>query len=138
MAFTEEQLTAVEKSFGRCCTQDEFWDRFYQRFTNSSGEIRDMYKNTDFDKQRALIRNSVSFAIMYAKNEGKGLAGMKIDQAAELHKRENLNIRPDMYPLWVTALTSTLQDLDPLYEDGLSEAWAEVMAPTINYFIKKY
>lgn len=97
-----------------------------------------MFKNTDPSAQRMIIRNGVSFAVMFAKNGGTGLAAERVLTAGKRHRREELNVRPELYKVWFKALLKTLEQHDPSFDQKLANAWEKVLEPTFKSFTAQY
>ncbi|WP_434148297.1 globin [Methylocaldum gracile subsp. desertum] len=48
-------------------------------------------------------------------------------QLGESHSRSRLNIEPDLYDFWVSALISTVAESDPKFNPELEAAWKTVV-----------
>lgn len=133
-----EEIESVRNSFGRCCMQEAFWDAFYGHFTRSSPEIGQMFRDTDLEKQKILLRESINFVIMYAKNPESGLAKNKIEQVGGIHSRGKINVRPELYPLWENSLMNTIKEFDPQFDPKLEKNWHNVLKPALDRMISLY
>ena len=131
-------ISAVESSFGRCCTKDEFWKAFYDRFLESSPEIAPMFAETDFEKQRGLIRAGVNFVLIYAKNAENSLAKTKLNSIGVTHDKAHYNVRPDMYPLWEDSIIATIREMDPKFDDALEQEWRAAIKPALELLKSHY
>src|SRR5690606_3245863 len=94
----------LQQSYGRCLRQDNnFIDRFYQRFLASDPRIEAMFANTDFSKQRMALRRGISMAILHA--EGNSIVERPMNQMADVHSSKGRAPVPaELYPLWVRCL----------------------------------
>ena len=54
----KRQLTNFNRSLDRCADDSRFFDHSYDRFLASSDEIAKKFENTDFDKQKKVLRTS--------------------------------------------------------------------------------
>jgi len=138
MLESELQLNndVVFRSFGRCSLKKDFFEDFYDSFLNRSAEIKAMFAATDMVKQRQLLKNGISFMIMYAKKSPVGVA--KMEQIAKLHDRQHFNVRPDLYRLWLDALLETVQRHDPEFTPEIKKSWIETMNIGLGLFKNLY
>jgi len=118
----------VFQSYGRCCNRDEFFVDFYDHFMSSSEAIKKRFENTDMAAQRHLLRNGVLQLILTAR----GMPDRKLRALGESHNRENYDIQPEWYSLWLDALMKTVRSHDPQYTKDLETAWKEVLKPGID------
>lgn len=123
----------VRQSYGRCIAQLGFFDRFYELFLASSDRIPEMFKNTDFVKQKDLLKEGIALVVMFAKNETSPLVKGKLQHIGTRHSRGDLNITEDMYPLWIESLIHTIREYDGKFTPQLEEEWRQVMVPAIEY-----
>lgn len=117
----------VMQSYGRCCAKPQFFDRFYQRFLDSSPHVRDKFANTDMTAQKQLLRQGILNLVMHAR----GLPDTKLRALGESHSRQHLDIRPELYELWLNALLATINEFDPECDASTQLAWREVLAKGI-------
>ena len=113
----------VMQSYGRCCASDGFFDSFYQNFLASSPQIRDRFANTDMPAQKLLLRQGILNLVMYAR----GMPDTKLRALGESHSRERLDIRPELYDLWLDALLLTISEHDKECDADVRQAWREVL-----------
>ncbi len=133
-----EYVKLVEASFGRCCLCKDFFDHFYNVFLGSSSQLKDMFAKTDFDKQKKLLKNSINYVLMYAKDRG-GISKSALDKVGVVHDRSHVNIKPNMYPLWTESLMKTIQHFEgPNFTQELNTAWREVIKPAIELLKSMY
>lgn len=127
---TAEAVRRVSISYGTCCTNSEFFQKFYSRFTAKSAVIRDMFANTDMALQRQALRSGITFLMQFAT--GAAFAVGKVNQLGESHSRKRLNVPPHLYPLWVSALLETIAECDPEFDKKLEADWQAVLQPGID------
>jgi len=113
----------VMQSYGRCCASPTFFDDFYRHFLASSPEVRDKFAHTDMPAQKLLLRQGILNLVMYAR----GMSDSKLRALGESHSRARLDIRPELYDLWLEALLLTISSHDPKFEPRVREAWREVL-----------
>lgn len=123
-------------SFGRCTLKKDFFEDFYNDFINRSPEIKTMFTNTNMTKQRQLLKDGISYMIMFAKKSATGTA--KMEQIAQLHDRQHFNVRPELYALWLDALLDTVKRHDPQYTPEIRKSWIATMNIGLDLFKKQY
>ena len=127
---------AVEASYDRCLENDEFLDTFYEEFLAKSEEIPPLFANTDFRRQKQMIRMSVRMMVrLGAGEDGTKLA---ISKLGETHSRHHHNIRPELYGLWLDALCESITQYDPEYTPKLEQQWRDTMQAGIEMMISMY
>lgn len=136
---SESSIAAVQQSYGRCCLQVDFWDRFYDTFLKSSPEIAEKFKNTDFTKQKEIIKTSLNFVIMFAKDENNSFAKTKLESVGDIHSRGRVNIAPTMYKLWIDSLLATIAHYEgEKFTPELQQSWREILHPAIELLKSRY
>ncbi|MCR9140844.1 MAG: globin [bacterium] len=131
-----DSLQTARESFGRCALVKNFFTDFYETFFASNPEIPQIFAKTDMRKQQDLLREGISFLLLYgAANENGKLA---IERIGQLHDKSHVNVKPDMYRFWVQSLLETIEKHDPRYSPEVRAAWEEVIAKTINRFTELY
>lgn len=129
-------IDSVNSSYGRVAVKSEFFDEFYDVFLNCDPRIKPMFANTDLEKQKKLLRQGISYMIMYVKDSHAGESAIK--RIAEIHDRNHHSTAPELYPLWINSLLSTVKKFDPQYSDELEKSWRTVLEPGISFFTSKY
>lgn len=117
----------VMQSYGRCCASPSFFDDFYRHFLASSPQIRAKFAETDMPAQKLLLRQGILNLVMYAR----GMSDSKLRALGESHSRTRLDIRPELYDLWLDALLLTVSSHDGQFGPALREAWREVLGKGI-------
>ena len=113
----------VMQSYGRCCASSGFFDSFYQYFLASSPEIREKFAHTNMPAQKQLLRQGILNLVMHAR----GMPDTKLRALGESHSRERLDIRPELYDLWLDALLLTIGEHDKECDADVRQAWREVL-----------
>ena len=107
-----------------------FFDRFYETFLNSSGEIKKMFEKTDPRTQKSLLRQSISYMLEFSttfKNT------KHLESLAQKHSKSQLDINPVHYDLWLSSLINTVKEFDKNYSKDIELAWKVILAPGITY-----
>lgn len=118
----------------KCCVNDPlFIDRFYELFLSSSGEVKLMFKDTDMETQKAMLH--ISMAYMTKSHEKKSEILLKI---ANSHNKNNLNIRPHLYSLWLDSLVSAAKSINHDFDNNTEKLWRTCLQPGIDLMISRY
>lgn len=126
----------VQHSYGACCLSPKFFDDFYDAFLASSSEIAGKFVNTDMSKQKQLLRDGISFMIMFYNGAASGQ--MKVKRLGESHAQDRMDIKPQWYDLWVNALVKTVAKHDPKFSPVLDRAWRTVLSKGIESMRRQY
>ncbi|WP_165235454.1 globin [Aquisphaera insulae] len=134
------KVQLVQQSFGRCLVNQahgqSFLDAFYAEFLASDPRIKRLFSSTDLEKQKDLLKRGLTMLIMYAG--GVGLAKAAIEQLAVKHGRNQLNIDPTLYRLWLKSLSTCVRKYDRKYDDALGDLWNEVLESGISAMKQAY
>lgn len=125
--------TPFNESFERCLNDISFLDKFYEIFFSSSGEVSEMFKNTDMGVQKAMLMTSLVY-MSRAHNDEPNL----LLEIAEKHNKYNLNIKPHLYTLWLNSLIAAAYSIDPLFNEKTEKLWKQVLQPGIDLMISHY
>ncbi len=132
------QIQQVSDSYSRCCKDEAFFEDFYRSFLSQSDEISAMFEQTDWYRQRYLLKSALKSAILFAKEPSVHLVKVLMANIASSHSIDHYNIRPDLYPIWLECMIQTVSKHDPKYSHALGEAWKDVLKPTIEFMISQY
>ncbi len=126
----------VKLSFERCEASGDFGKRFYEIFLDSSDEIAPQFAETDFGKQRKLLRDSVR--IMVSRDPRDPTMRETLRRIGDSHGRRGRAIPPLLYEYWLASLCNTVRELDPEWDDELEKKWrvrmrAGMQVITANY-----
>lgn len=112
---------AVRRSLERCEAAGDFAETFYRNFLNSSPDIGPHFAETDFGRQREVLRDSVHLLVT------EDVAGKQVRELLErlgaVHSRKGRNIPPKLYELWLDSICETVKTLDPAWNDDLERKW---------------
>jgi len=128
-----EELSNTKFSLMRALLENhDFFHEFYETFFKSSPAIPEMFANTDFRKQKELIRQGIELMILFA--EGNEVARDRLMQIAIIHKRFRLT--REMYDLWRISLLQVLAKNDPEFNPAQEAAWNAVLSQGIEFFLE--
>jgi len=132
-----DQVTELfNQSLDRCLTQPGFMDRFYEIFLNSSEEVVDKFANTNFHRQKRMLRLSLYLIVSIGQSMPE--AESHFERIAEQHSRSQLDIKPALYDLWLTSLLKAVSEFDPNFDKQLEEAWRKTLAYGIEFMRIRY
>lgn len=120
-------------SFKRCINDPLFLDKFYDIFFSSSDEVYQMFKNTEMETQKVMLMTSLVY-MSHAHDDGQGL----LKEIAGKHDKNNLNIKPHLYGLWLDSLVSAATFIDPLFDETIEVLWRATLQPGIDLMISQY
>lgn len=127
----------INVSFGRCCVDQKFFDRFYAIFLASNPDFGAMFANTDFDKQKALLRQGISMCLMFAAG-GNPSAQTAVGRLRKSHSKNFLNIDPGYYRFRVYSLIKTVSEFDPNFNPEIEAVWREAIRKPVEYMQAGY
>ena len=125
-------------SLGRCRATAGFLDAFYQRFVASSDEVRAKFAKTDMMRQVRVMEDTLFVVANAVQGEEGSPARSDLPRIAERHSRRDLDIRPELYDLFLECLIVTVRTHDPKFTPEVEAAWREVMGFSIDYMRKRY
>ena len=133
--FEESYARIIGEGVGIDDKGHTFFSMFYDIFFSKSQQIRDKFADVDMDAQVRVLQKSMFHMIgFYAtKTDSEYLATV-----ARTHSRDQYDIRPEFYDIWLESLIETVQQLDPEYEENLALAWQLAMAPGIQFMKFRY
>jgi len=132
-------VTEVEvftASLDRCLTDRKFISSFYERFLDSSEEVRHKFWLTNFSDQEHRLARSLLVL-------GKAVVGdldavRHLASQAESHDRHHLDIGPHLYDLWRECLMETAATYDPEWNEDIERSWFVVLVHAIHYMTHRY
>ena len=136
MSLGVETLETFNDSLARCQTDPHFLTLFYKKFVLSNSEVREKFSNTNMAQQKMMLHASL-YMIMLAK-QGNDAASAYLDRIALRHSKSELDIRPELYDLWLETLIETVSEIDTLFDKHVENAWLDVMRYGVEYMKSKY
>ncbi len=95
-----------------------------------------MFAHVDMQQQNRLIRRGVEHLVNFALGSEESTEQLR--RMARTHGREQLNIAPELYGLWVDTLMETVRMHDPNANDHVEAAWRIVLRGGIDLIIAGY
>ena len=131
----ERDVELFNDSLERCSRSPEFLQRFYVRFLASSDVVAGKFEHTDLRKQARMLRTSL-YVMMLASGEIERIA--HLERIARLHSRAGLDIKPELYDLWLDRLVQTVAEFDSKFHPEIETAWRRVLQPGIEFMKSRY
>ena len=128
-------VEAVQASFARF-DSPEFYDTVYDIFLAKSPEVRAVFANTDFKRQKVIIRTTVSLMVRFQLPDPR--AQEVFEKVGKSHSREGYNIHPSLYGLWLDSLLESIQKHDPEASTDLADAWREYLKEGVDLIASHY
>lgn len=122
---TQADIEHFNDSLTRCISNPDFLKRFYELFMASSPEVRDRFRQTDFQKQHRVLKASLFMMMLAADGHQEGL-----DHVARLgarHSKRDLDIPPHLYDLWLQCLIQAVRECDRLFTPETERVWRQMM-----------
>ncbi len=133
---TESDAELFNSSFERCQSKPGFLERFYRIFLGSSPEVAEKFRHTDFVRQREVLKASLYMLMLASLGTPEAL--QHLDRMAQLHSRKQLDIRPELYDLWLTCMMKAVGEFDPAFNEKTEQAWRRVLQHGIDYIKVRY
>lgn len=112
-----------------------FFEAFYDNFIASSAEVRKRFEHTNMHRQKGMLKKSFyNLVVFYATNHVDDY----LNKITQNHSKKHLDIRPELYDLWLEVLMQTLKQYDPQYTKNIELAWRLVLSTGITYMKFKY
>jgi hemoglobin-like flavoprotein len=138
----EDHIDVFRASLKRCLASEDFLRHFYHRFMASSEEVRQKFENTDLDRQARVLEDSLYLMTVAAQSSRSGEevspAWTEMSRLARMHSRDQLDIRPGLYDLWLHCLLDAARSNDPDFTPEIEEDWRKTLAIGIEYLRSRY
>jgi hemoglobin-like flavoprotein len=131
----ERDIELFNDSLERCTRRPEFLDRFYALFLASSDTVARKFEHTDLHQQARMLKTSL-YIMMLASGEIERIA--HLERLAKLHSRAELDIKPELYDLWLDRLVQAVREFDPMFDPEIETAWRRVLQPGIEFMKSRY
>ena len=112
-----------------------FFEEFYDRFMASSEEVAKKFENVDMSRQREAIKESLFHMVDCFRTKKMN---DNIIRMAVKHNKINLDIRPELYDVWLECLIDTVAIYDDEFDKFTELSWRIVMAIGISYMKFRY
>lgn len=133
----EKTIQIFEQSLRRCDSNPAFLDIFYEHFLASSPKIKERFANTDFHRQKRLLRASF-YLILLASEDPVDGPERYLGHLAARHSAKDLDVGAELYDLWLDSLMESVKRCDPGFSAEVEEAWEKMMGIGIDYLLSGY
>ena len=133
-----EQVHAFRASLKRCLSTPDFLRSFYDLFMSHSDEIRAKFRQTDFTQQTRVLADSLYAMAVVAQGEPESPTWAEIDRLGQRHARDQLDIRPEHYDVWLDCLVKAARQYDEQFTPELERAWRDTLSAGIERMRSKY
>jgi hemoglobin-like flavoprotein len=120
----------VIASYHRAVRSGKLFDTFYNLFLAKSPEIPPMFANTDFARQKLMLRQSLLEMLIFFQIPSNR---QEIEELAQRHRA--LNVQRRHYDLWLEALCEALSQHDPEFTPELEQQWRQAMRPGVQVML---
>lgn len=125
----ERTLEIYNDSFEYCLSREGFLPRFYELFTHASPEVRETFRNTDFERQTRILKKSLYVLTM--ASVGTDDARNELLRLGLSHGRQGMNIPPQLYDLWLDCLMQTVREFHSEWHPDIERSWRDMLGPHI-------
>jgi hemoglobin-like flavoprotein len=131
----QQDIELFNDSIERCSTRPDFVSRFYTLFLASSDTVAKKFERTDLRKQARLLKTSLYIMMMASSDSERTV---HLERLAKRHSRTELDIKPELYDLWLDRLVQAVRECDPMCDAKTETAWRRVLQPGIDFMKSKY
>lgn len=104
----------------------------------SSEEVREKFRNTDMKRQARVLEDSLYVVANAVQGEERSPARGALPALAARHSRQDLDIRPGLYDLWIDCLVETARAHDPQFDPVVESAWRDTLVFGADYLRQRY
>ena len=131
-------VAGFRASLRRCLETPTFLRAFYDRFIDSSDEVRAKFADTEFARQTRVLSDSLYIMAIAAESRDESIGWKELDRLAARHARTDLDVRPGLYDTWLECLLAAAREHDALFTDEVEQAWRRTLAPGIERLRSRY
>ena len=131
------EIEVFNDSLARCLRGEQFFQRFYELFLDSSAEVREKFQATDFRKQRRMLQSSFYMLVEYVAL-GWPECQAYLERIGAAHGKYGRDISPHLYDLWLECLLRAVRECDEQYSKQVEDAWRFMMGAGISFLKLRY
>ncbi len=113
----------------------EFFSAFYALLMANSDEAASKFRNTNMEKQVRMMHASVSILLAY---HAMGSESDYLRKLAGIHSKQDFDIPPRLYTVWLDCLIATVGRFDSEFNDDVATAWRDVFSKGIEFMTSRY
>jgi len=110
---------------------------FYDHLMQSSEAIREKFEKVDMEIQTDNLARAIVMSFLFV-DQNHQTALHTMDRVRESHNRHNLDIKPELYDVWLNCLIETVAKYDPQANEELLQQWHRVMSASIDHIRNGY
>ena len=111
-------------------TSQNFFDTFYSKFISKNEVIQKYFEKTDLERQKSMLKRSFYYVLMLYVTKAPS---QRMREIAIRHSRTVLNVKPELYDIWLESLLETVDLLDPCFSPEIEQAWRAVFTAGTEY-----
>jgi hemoglobin-like flavoprotein len=134
----ERALEIFNDSLERCQADPAFLSRFYEIFISSDAAVAEKFARTDLKRQQLALKASLFMLLQASARNPPRETIAHLERIAERHDRRHLDIKPEMYDLWLDAMLQAVREFDRRYSAEVDRAWRQVLARGIELMQSTY
>jgi truncated hemoglobin YjbI len=127
----EEDLALFLDVFDGCIENPRFLDDFYDTFLSRSDEVRAMFANTDFAKQKRALKASLYTIVASVARRKADFQGL--EDLGERHRQ--LKIESRHYEVWLDALAEAAARCSAQWDGERDRVFREGLRAGIDFMI---
>lgn len=128
--YDEVFKASFARAVGTGSYNEEFIRRFYEIFMSQSEEVAGLFTRTNMASQKTMLHDSLH---LMAEFFFERRVTPQLERLAFVHSRAAVDIRPELYELWLSALSETVAEFDPEYSREIDLAWRLVLSPGVAF-----
>ncbi len=133
---TEHEMEIFHGSLERCLGAEGFVDRFYTILKARSPEAAAKFAHTDMAVQHRKLSASLYMTMLLDERSPEGR--VHFERMAQLHSRDALDIKPELYGQWVESLVEAAREFDEHFDEETERAWRNLLSPAVEYMKGRY
>jgi hemoglobin-like flavoprotein len=63
---------------------------------------------------------------------------LHLERLAKRHSRAEMDIKPELYDLWLDRLVQAVEEFDPMFNMEIEIAWRRLLQPGIDFMKSRY
>jgi len=132
----EEIFTdSFSRILGKGAYNPAFIKCFYEIFLETSPVVAEKFAHTDMSAQRTMLHDSLLTMADFGRTK---IPGPRLKQLAQIHSRDQQDISPALYDLWLDSLVTAVSRYDLEFNDDIALAWRIALAPGICFMRFSY
>jgi hemoglobin-like flavoprotein len=132
----QEACRVARASYQRAALAPDFFAAFYDRLFAVRPDIRQLFAQTEFERQNRLLRHAIGLLLSFP-DQPTGEPTI-LTRLAERHSRRDLDIDPSHYPPFLESLLDTIKGRDPEFTPAVEQAWRTTLAKGFAYMQSRY